>query len=49
MEGKSQVIFRLGGAGLLNGKGSVVSDGHKYLIGMEFGVVNYPGHHGIRW
>ena len=43
MEGKSQVIFRLGGAGLLNGKGSVVSDGHKYLIGMEFGAVNYPG------
>jgi len=42
MEGKSQVIFRLGGTGLLNGTGRVVSDGHKYIIGMEFGVVNYP-------
>ncbi len=43
MEGKAQVIFRIGGTGLLNGKGRVVSDGHKYLIGMEFGVVTYPG------
>ena len=40
--GTAQVIFRIGGTGLLNGKGSVVSDGRKYFIGMEFGVVNYP-------
>jgi hypothetical protein len=43
MAGTAQVIFRLGGAGLLNGKGNVVSDGRKYFIGMDFGVVNYPG------
>jgi hypothetical protein len=42
MTGAAQVIFRLGGAGSLNGKGNVVSDGRKYLIGMDFGVVNYP-------
>ncbi len=42
IEGKAQVIFRLGGTGQLNGKGTVVSDGLKYIIGMEFGVVNYP-------
>lgn len=42
IEGKAQVIFRVGGTGLLNGKGYVVSDRLKYIIGMEFGVVNYP-------
>ncbi len=41
--GTAQVVFRLGGAGQLNGKGSIVSEGRKYLIGMDFGVVNYPG------
>jgi hypothetical protein len=42
IEGKAQVIFRVGGSGMLPGKGSIVSDGRKYFIGMEFGVVNYP-------
>ncbi len=42
MTGAAQVIFRLGGAGLLNGKGNVVSVGRKYLIGMDFGIVTYP-------
>jgi hypothetical protein len=43
MTGMAQVIFRVRGAGMLSGKGNVISDGHKYLIGMDFGVVNYPG------
>ncbi len=43
IEGRAQVIFRIGGTGLLNGKGTIASDGRKYFIGMEFGVVNYPG------
>jgi len=43
MAGTAQVVFRLGGTGLLNGKGNVISEGHKYFIGMEFGVLNYPG------
>ena len=40
--GTAQVIFRIGGQGLLNGKGSVVSEGRKYFIGMDFGILNYP-------
>jgi hypothetical protein len=42
VSGAAQVIFRLPSPGQLDGKGSIVSDGHKEIIAMVFSAVDYP-------
>ena len=42
MSGTAQVTFRLPTTGQLTGKGSLLSDGKKVRVTMEFGALEYP-------
>lgn len=41
--GATQVIFRLGGQGTLNGQGNILSDGTSVRFGMRYSALEYPG------
>ncbi len=45
MKGGASVIFRLGNSGRLSGEGSILSNGRKIRIAMNFGHPAYPGEH----
>ena len=45
MKGSAGVIFRLGDSGGLSGEGSILSEGRKIRIAMNFGHPSYPGEH----
>jgi hypothetical protein len=43
IEGASQVNFRLGGQGQMDGKGNILSSGPMVRLGLSFAALDYPG------
>src|SRR5262245_32247422 len=41
--GNTQVVFRVGGSGILNGKGNLLSEPNSVRLGLAYNAVEYPG------